>query len=69
MKIIVCLLLVLTGCASAKGFHRDEMRSELQEGFQISETSIAEALAKKAQLPKPFRVAVHFKGKNYTLIM
>jgi hypothetical protein len=65
----VCLALVLTGCASAKGFHREEMREAMkeagQEELQVTDTGIAEALSKKAQLPKPFRVAVYFKGKNY----
>lgn len=49
------------GCASSQGFNRGELRQSLIPASTIESAEIAAALAKKPQLPKPFRVAVYFR--------
>lgn len=57
----VCLTILMVGCASSQGFNRGELRQSLIPNQTIENAEIASALAKKPQLPKPFRVAVHFR--------
>jgi hypothetical protein len=52
------------GCASSQGFNRGELRQSLIPNSTIESAEIAAALSKKPQLPKPFRVAVHFREPN-----
>lgn len=52
---------LLSACASSQGFHRDSLREEAAMQPKIDNEAIAKALAKRPQLPKPFRIAVHFK--------
>jgi hypothetical protein len=67
LKVITLAISVLSiGCASSQGFNRGELRQSLIPISTIETAAIAEALAKKPQLPKPFRVAVHFREPSGT---
>lgn len=62
---LIALALGLSACASSQGFHRESLRDPTQgppNQPSIENEAIAKALAKRPQLPKPFRVAVHFKS-------
>jgi hypothetical protein len=58
---VLPIAVLLTGCASSQGFNRGELRQSLIPNATVESAEIAAALAKKPQLPKPFRVAVHFR--------
>ncbi len=63
---LAALALGLSACASSQGFHRESLRDPTQGGATqqptVDSEAIAKSLAKRPQLPKPFRVAVHFKS-------
>lgn len=61
-----CLTLAATviGCASSQGFNRGELRQSLVPIQVVDNLEIAAALTKRPQLPKPFRVAIHFREPN-----
>jgi hypothetical protein len=59
--ILLMVLLILPGCAS-KGFNREALLDQI--GVQnpvTSDADIKEILSTKANLPKPFKLAVYFK--------
>lgn len=51
----------MTGCASSQGFNRGALRESLETKPVITDSQIAQTLALKPQLPKPFKVAVLFR--------
>jgi hypothetical protein len=56
-------ILSLSACATGHSFNRGELREELSGGKpEVDDASIAAALARKAQLPKPFKVGIYFKA-------
>ncbi len=55
------LCIASLGCASSQGFNRGQLRDTISQTPVIDNAEIAAALAKKPQLPKPFRIAVHFR--------
>ena len=60
-KVLVLMVaLVATGC-SKKGFYREEMNAEFGQELQVTDASVQEELARRAQLPKPFRLGVYFR--------
>ena len=50
----------LAGCASSRGFNRGSLRESIDQKMIVDNAEIAKALALKAQLPKPFKIAVQF---------
>lgn len=55
------LVTVLTSaCASSRGFNRGALRESMEGKPVVTDTEIAKTLALKAQLPRPFRLAVLF---------
>lgn len=65
----LCLFtMAFTGCAASEGFHRDELREELGGAPVANDEAIAAAFANKAQLPKPFRLAVYFEKSDRALM-
>jgi len=65
MKTVVYLLVlsVLSGCAS-KGFNRGSLKGQLGVAqFEYSDQKIEEVFKKKANLPKPFSLAVYMNKK------
>lgn len=63
MKTIITSLLLsflLVGCAS-KGFNRGELKDQIGvKKLQVNDAEIKEVLKRKANLPKPFKLAVYF---------
>jgi rhombotail lipoprotein len=58
---IISITFALTACAN-KGFHREELQSSVGVVTpEFNEKNIEKAYKKKANLPKPFRMAVYFK--------
>ena len=61
MKTLVYFLVMMfvAGCAS-KGFNRGSLKGQLGVAqFEYSDQSIEDVLKKKANLPKPFKLAVY----------
>ena len=56
----VVFLALVTGCASSRGFNRGTLRESIDQKIVVDNHEIAKALALKAQLPKPFKLAIHF---------
>lgn len=56
----VLLILLLTACASSRGFDRGTLREQLSGQQQVTEDEIKKVLELKPQLPAPFRLAVYF---------
>lgn len=56
----VLLILLLTACASSRGFDRGTLREQLSAPQQVTEDEIKKVLELKPQLPAPFRLAVYF---------
>jgi hypothetical protein len=61
MQRLLPLVVLLAACATSRGFDRGAVGRELQEGMQITDTTIAEALARRPQLPPRFRVGVFIR--------
>lgn len=59
-KFFLVVSLLCASCAH-KGFQRDEMRAQLEAPPQISEAEIERELAKRPQLPQPFRLGIYFR--------
>lgn len=62
MRIVLSalLLLMLTACASSRGFDRGGMRSQISGQNQVTEEEIGKVLDLKPQLALPFRLAIYF---------
>jgi hypothetical protein len=59
MKYLILLLLVL-GCSS-RGFNKGQLFVNLNQNTIVRGEDIKEVLESKAQLPNPFKLAVHFE--------
>ena len=57
----LALALAASGCMAKKGFHRESLRTELNDKIEVTDAEIAKALTLKPQLPLPFTVGVYFK--------
>ncbi|USN48049.1 MAG: hypothetical protein H6626_02865 [Pseudobdellovibrionaceae bacterium] len=67
MKLLQSLIWILifacVGCASKKGFNRGDLKEQIGVVNPVTDdTDIAKTLKKKANLPKPFKLAVYFKN-------
>jgi hypothetical protein len=60
-RFFLCLAFFLTACSYSNGFHRDRAREEAAGPPEITDASIQSALAKRPQLPKPFRLGIYFR--------
>lgn len=65
-NILTSLILALTfstlmtiGCASSRGFNRGALRESADQRPVTTDAEIAQALKLKAQLPKPFKIAIY----------
>lgn len=58
--LVVILVALLAGCATSKGFNRDALRDSMSSEVKITDKKIEQALEAKAQLPKPFKLAVYY---------
>jgi hypothetical protein len=58
---ILSAILLITGCATSRGFNREALRNQLNGKSNVSDIEINQKLAKKAQLPKPFKVGIYFQ--------
>jgi hypothetical protein len=54
--------MLLSGCASSRGFNRGSLRESIEQKAVVDDKEIAKALARKAQLPKPFKIAIHLSA-------
>jgi len=54
------LVLMLTACASSRGFDRGALRGQIPEQKQVAEEDIQKVLGLKPQLPSPFTLAIYF---------
>jgi len=59
MRKIFLLLFLLSACSS--GFHREDLRSSLRDAPVVTVEEVGLELAKRPQLPRPFRLGVYFK--------
>jgi hypothetical protein len=57
----VLLALLFSACTASRGFHRDALRTELNDKIEVTDAEIAKALSLKPQLPHPFSVGIYFK--------
>lgn len=61
---VAIFTLISAGCASSRGFNRGTLRETLRGSVEsravVDDAQIAKVLQLKAQLPKPFKVAVYF---------
>lgn len=56
----VFLVLLMTACASSRGFDRGALRALTMDQKVVTEEDIGKALELKPQLPAPFKLAVYF---------
>lgn len=54
-------IVIISGCASSRGFNREKLREDMNEQAIVTEQDINKALSLKPQLPKPFKIGVFFK--------
>jgi hypothetical protein len=59
--LIIALALIITACASSKGFDRGALREQISDEKIITEEDIKNALELKPQLPDPFKLAIYFE--------
>ena len=57
--LIALLVVILSACASSRGFDRGALRTQIADQKVVSEEDIRKALEAKPQLPKPFRLAIY----------
>ncbi len=57
--LIALLVVVLSACASSRGFDRSALRTQIGDQKVVTEEDIKKALEAKPQLPKPFRLAIY----------
>jgi hypothetical protein len=63
--LVVVLACILSACATSRGFDRGALRTEIGGQRTVTEDDIRKALELKAQLPRPFKLAVYFStSKN-----
>lgn len=60
----VLLILMLTACASSRGFDRGSLRGQISEQKQVTEEDIKKVLDLKPQLPSPFKLAIYFTAPS-----
>ncbi len=58
--IVVFLAIVVTACASSRGFDRGSLRSQIIDQKVVTEEDIKKALETRPQLPNPFKLAIYF---------
>jgi len=58
--IVVFLAIVVTACASSRGFDRGSLRSQITDQKVVTEEDIKKALEARPQLPNPFKLAIYF---------
>lgn len=64
--IIILFTLSLSACATSSGFNRDSLRNSLgNEKKVITNGEIKKALEAKAQLPKPFKLAIYTRMHDW----
>ncbi|MCB0377888.1 MAG: hypothetical protein KDD33_05285 [Bdellovibrionales bacterium] len=64
--VVSCIFLLCVGCSS-RGFDRGDLRKQIGVAEPVvDEEAIAEALSKKPNLPKSFRLAVYYKENTQT---
>ncbi len=60
--VLATTVLLLVGGCSHKGFNRDELRQQVGVAVPVYDNpDVKDEFDKKANLPKPFRLAVYFK--------
>jgi hypothetical protein len=57
---ILSAILLITGCASSRGFNRDALREQLNGKSEVSDRDNSK-MAPKLQLAKPFKVGIYFQ--------
>lgn len=63
MPILLIFLLTLNAC-SARGFRQDSLRAADPGPAVVTNEGVRDELARKAQLPKPFRLGIFWKDPN-----
>lgn len=63
--IILLLAVIMTACASSRGFDKGYLRSQIVEQKVVTEDDIKKTLELKPQLPSPFKLAVFFAPPKY----
>jgi len=63
----VLLVLMLTACASSRGFDRGSMKGHISDQIQVTEEDIKKVLELKPQLPSPFRLAIYFVSPSRSI--
>ncbi|MSM41563.1 MAG: hypothetical protein GJT30_18260 [Geobacter sp.] len=58
--VAVLLVLMLTACASSRGFDRGNLRGQIPDQQRVTEEDIQRVLELKPQLPSPFTLAIYF---------
>lgn len=66
MRNLFALLLVLmvTACASSRGFDREALRGQIFDQKQVTEEDIQSGLELRPHLPSPFRLAIYFTSSS-----
>ena len=60
----VLLVLMLTACASSRGFDRGSLRGQISDQKQVTEEDIKKVLELTPQLPSPFRLGIYFTSPS-----
>lgn len=64
--LIGLLILLLSACASSRGFDRGTLRGQISEPQVVTEEDIQKVLELKPQLPQPFNLAIYFAQPSQT---
>lgn len=64
--LIAALILLLSACASSRGFDREELRGQISEKEVVTEEDIQNVLELKPHLPQPFKLAMYFAPPSNT---
>lgn len=64
--LIASLILLLSACASSRGFDREELRGHISEKEVVTEEDIQNVLELNPQLPQPFNLAIYFAPPSNT---
>lgn len=59
--LILSTILLITSCATSRGFNREALRDQLNGKSNVTDKDINQKLSQKAQLPKPFKVGIYFQ--------
>lgn len=66
LHLALLLGLLLSGCASSRGFDRDAMRAAFHPGAgAVAERNVAPTATEKSAMPVPFRLALYFVQRDF----